>query len=355
MTRTRKTNTNSEPLDDRIGAIASEINKQFGEGALMSLGSGPQADVETTSTGSLALDAALGTGGYPRGRIIEVFGPESSGKTTLSLHAIAEVQARGGTAAFIDAEHAFDSRYAQSLGVDLKRLLVSQPDCGEQGLDITGKLVESGAVDLVVVDSVAALVPKAEIDGEMGDQHIGLHARLMSRGVRKLTADASRTKTTVLFINQLRQKIGVMFGSPETTTGGNALRFFASVRLDVRRIGKVLSGDTSIGNRTRVKVVKNKLAPPFREAEFDIRWGEGVDRFGELVDLGLELGLLTKSGAHYSFDGITVGQGKEKARTHFAEHPASVKKVLTAAALSVSPAKTASDSVQVPEQSARAA
>lgn len=294
----------------------------------MSLGSGPQADIESTSTGSLTLDRALGTGGYPRGRIIEMFGPESSGKTTLSLHAIAEVQARGGTAAFIDAEHAFDMRYAQALGVDLKRLLVAQPDCGEQGLDIAGKLVESGAVDLVVVDSVAALVPKAEIDGEMGDHHVGLHARLMSRGVRKLTADASRTKTCVLFINQLRMKIGVMFGSPETTTGGNALRFFASVRLDVRRIGKVTSGDTSIGNRTRVKVVKNKLAPPFQEAEFDIRWGEGIDRYGELLDAGLDCGLVIRSGAHFSVDGKSIGQGREKARAALAETPALAKAIL---------------------------
>jgi recombination protein RecA len=295
MTRTRKPTTkNDNSADDRIGAIAKEINQHFGEGALMSLGAVPQADVDSTSTGSLTLDRALGTGGYPRGRIVEVFGPESSGKTTLSLHAIAEVQARGGTAAFIDAEHAFDMRYAQALGVDLKRLLVAQPDCGEQGLDITGKLVESGAVDLVVVDSVAALVPKAEIDGEMGDHHVGLHARLMSRGVRKLTADASRTKTCVLFINQLRTKIGVMFGNPETTTGGNALRFFASVRLDVRRIGKVTSGDTSIGNRTRVKVVKNKMAHPFKEAEFDIRWWEGVYRFVDLIYAGLECGLVTR-------------------------------------------------------------
>jgi recombination protein RecA len=296
----------------------------------MSLGAGPQTDVETTSTGSLALDAALGVGGYPRGRIIEVFGPESSGKTTLALHAIAEVQARGGTAAFIDAEHAFDTRYAKALGVDLGKLLVAQPDCGEQGLDITGKLVESGAVDLVVVDSVAALVPKAEIDGEMGDQHVGLHARLMGRAVRKLTADASRTKTCVLFINQLRTKIGVMFGSPETTTGGNALRFFASVRLDVRRIGKVQVGETNIGNRTRVKVVKNKLAPPFQEAEFDIRWGEGVDRYSELVETALGLGLLVKSGSHYSFDGTTLGQGKERAREYFSKTPSAVKKVLGA-------------------------
>lgn len=326
MSRTRK----PMPADDRITTISGQINKQFGEGALMSLGEGPQADVEVTSTGSLTLDRALGTFGYARGRIVEIFGPESSGKTTLALHAIAEVQARGGIAAFIDAEHAFDAKYARALGLDLNRLLVAQPDCGEQGLDIAGQLVESGIVDLVVVDSVAALVPKAEIDGEMGDHHVGLHARLMSRGVRKLTGDASRTKTCVLFINQLRQKIGVTFGNPETTTGGNALRFFASIRLDVRRIGKVTAGDVAIGNRTRVKVVKNKLAPPFQEAEFDIRWGEGVDRYGELLDLGIESGVVTKSGAHLAVDGKSIGQGREKARAHLAGDPTLVQRILLA-------------------------
>lgn len=323
MTRTRKAQDNSN--NSRIDQLANEINKKYGDGALMSLGSGPLTDAEVSSTGSLTIDRALGVGGYPRGRIVEVFGPESSGKTTLTLHAIAEVQARGGTAAFIDAEHAFDTRYAQSLGVDLKKLLVAQPDCGEQGLDIAGTLVESGTVDLVVVDSVAALVPKAEIDGEMGDHHVGLHARLMSRGVRKITADASRTKTCVIFINQLRQKIGVMFGNPETTTGGMALRFFASVRLDVRRIGKVTAGDNSIGNRTRVKIVKNKLAPPFQEAEFDIRWGEGIDRVGELIDLALEQGVLKKSGSHLSLDGKSIGQGREKTRAYFKENPRALK------------------------------
>jgi len=323
-------NTQKQAQNDnasRISELAAGINKKFGEGALMTLGQGPDREVDVTSTGSLTLDRALGVKGYPRGRIIEIFGPESSGKTTLTLHAIAEVQARGGTAAFIDAEHAFDTRYAEALGVDLKRLLVAQPDCGEQGLDIAGTLVESGAVDLIVIDSVAALVPKAEIDGEMGDHHVGLHARLMSRGVRKITADASKTKTCVIFINQLRQKIGVMFGSPETTTGGNALRFFASVRLDVRRIGKVTAGDTNIGNRTRVKVVKNKLAPPFQEAEFDIRWGQGVDRMGELLDLGHENGLVKKSGSHLSVAGKGIGQGRERARAHLLENPTVVKKL----------------------------
>ncbi len=296
----------------------------------MSLGDGPGQSVEVIPSGSLKLDRALGTGGYPKGRIVEIFGPESSGKTTLTLHAIAEVQARGGTAAFIDAEHAFDARYAQALGVDLQRLLVAQPDCGEQGLDITGTLVESGAIDLVVVDSVAALVPRAEIEGEMGDQHMGLHARLMGRGVRKLTADASRTKTCVIFINQLRLKIGVVFGNPETTTGGNALRFFSSVRLDVRRIGKATAGDSTVGNQTRVKVVKNKLAPPFEEAEFDVRWGSGIDRLGELIDLGLETRLIERSGAHLSFGDTTLGQGRERARETLRERPDLCERILAA-------------------------
>lgn len=325
--KSHKSNTTSaesndkKGVDQRISKIAEDINKRYGEGALMSLADGPQASIDVTSTGSLTLDRALGTGGYPRGRIVEIFGPESSGKTTLTLHAIAEVQARGGTAAFIDAEHAFDIRYAQALGVNPAKLLVAQPDCGEQGLDIAGALVESGAVDLVVIDSVAALVPKAEIDGEMGDHHMGLHARLMGRGVRTMTADASRTKTTVIFINQLRQKIGVTFGNPETTTGGNALRFFASVRLDVRRIGKVNAGDATIGNRTRVKVVKNKLAPPFQEAEFDIRWGQGIDSVGELLDLGQDQGLVSKAGSYLSMGGQNIGQGRERARTHLIENP----------------------------------
>ncbi len=317
---TRKQHSEEPSGDLGISSLAADLNKRFGEGALMSLGEGPQADIPVITTGSLTLDRALGVGGYPRGRIVEIFGPESSGKTTLALHAIAEVQAGGGTAAFIDAEHAFDARYAKALGVDLARLLVAQPDCGEQGLDIAGALVESGKIDLIVVDSVAALVPKAEIDGEMGDHHVGLHARLMSRGVRKLTADASRTNTCVLFINQLRMKIGVLFGNPETTTGGNALRFFASVRLDVRRIGKVTAGDANIGNRTRVKVVKNKLSPPFQEAEFDIRWGEGVDRLGELIDLGQSRGVVKKSGSHLSISGKNIGQGREKARAHLMEN-----------------------------------
>jgi recombination protein RecA len=327
MKATQKQSTPKD-LDSRIAEIAGGINRRYGEGALMTLGDGPNQDIETTSTGSFSLDRALGIGGYPRGRIVEVFGPESSGKTTLALHAISEVQARGGTAAFIDAEHAFDAKYAAALGVDLKRLLVAQPDCGEQGLDIASSLVDSGEIDLVVIDSVAALVPKAEIDGEMGDQHVGLHARLMGRGVRKITADAGRTKTCVIFINQLREKIGVLFGSPETTTGGKALRFFASVRLDVRRVGKVNAGEATIGNRTRVKVVKNKLAPPFQEAEFDIRWGEGVDRLGEILELALDSGVVKKSGTHLSFEGSALGQGRERARTLLKED-ASMLKALT--------------------------
>ncbi|HSC88152.1 MAG TPA: recombinase RecA [Polyangiaceae bacterium] len=317
----RETSSTDATLSPRIAELSRSINQKFGEGALMSLGSGPERGVDVIPTGSLALDRALGTGGYPRGRIVEIFGPESSGKTTLTLHAIAEVQAAGGTAAFIDAEHAFDARYAQALGVDLGRLLVAQPDCGEQGLDIAGTLVESGAIDLVVVDSVAALVPRAEIEGEMGDQHMGLHARLMGRGVRKLTADASRTKTCVIFINQLRLKIGVVFGNPETTTGGNALRFFSSVRLDVRRIGKATAGETTVGNQTRVKVVKNKLAPPFEEAEFDVRWGVGIDKLGELLDLGVEARVVERAGAHLSFAGVTLGQGRERARQALEERP----------------------------------
>lgn len=333
MRRTKKESASElPPLPAHVTELARTINQKFGDGALMTLGSGPGQSVDVIPTGSFTLDRALGTGGYPRGRIVEIFGPESSGKTTLTLHAIAEVQAKGGTAAFIDAEHAFDARYAQALGVDLARLLVAQPDCGEQGLDIAGTLVESGAIDLVVVDSVAALVPKAEIDGEMGDQHMGLHARLMGRGVRKITADASRTKTCVVFINQLRLKIGVVFGNPETTTGGNALRFFSSVRLDVRRIGKATAGDATVGNQTRVKVVKNKLAPPFQEAEFDIRWGVGIDRLSELLDLGVEAGVVQRAGSHFSFDGSTLGQGRERARESLKENP-ELARALTEAVL----------------------
>ncbi|MEM9070907.1 MAG: recombinase RecA [Myxococcota bacterium] len=295
------------------------IEKQFGKGSIMRLGDRKVERVPAISTGCPSLDTALGVGGYPRGRVIEIFGPEASGKTTLTLHAIAECQKAGGVAAFIDAEHALDVQYAQALGVDAKSLLVSQPDTGEQALDITETLVRSGAVDLVVVDSVAALVPQAEIDGDMGDSHVGLQARLMSQALRKLTGVAHRTETALMFINQLRMKIGVMFGSPETTTGGHALKYYASVRLDVRRIGAVKSGDQVLGNRTRVKVVKNKLAPPFQKVEFDIRYGEGVDAVGDLLDAAVEAGVVEKNGAYYRFGGKNIGQGREKARVALKE------------------------------------
>ncbi len=304
-----------------LQGLQVDLNKKFGQGSLMTLNSSTKLDETAISSGSLRLNRALGIGGYPRGRIIEIYGPESSGKTTLTLHAIAQVQANGGTAAFIDAEHAFDPGYAEALGVDLKKLLVSQPDCGEQGLDIASALSDSGKVDLIVIDSVAALVPKAEIAGDMGDHHVGLHARLMSRAARRITGEANRTKTTVIFINQLRMKIGVLFGNPETTTGGNALKFFASLRLDVRRIGKVTAGDEVIGNRTRVKVVKNKLAAPFNEAEFEIRFGTGIDTLGELLDEAVTFGLIKKSGAYFSIDGVNLGQGREKSRAQLKQQP----------------------------------
>jgi recombination protein RecA len=295
--------------------VIGSIEKQFGKGAIMALGDEEDAeDIRVIPTGSLALDGAMGTGGYPRGRIIEIFGPESSGKTTLTLHAIREAQRSGGVAAFIDAEHAFDVCYARAIGVDTERLLVSQPDNGEQALEIAETLARSGTVDMVVIDSVAALTPKAEIEGDMGDAHMGLQARLMSQALRKLTGVAHRSDTTLVFINQLRQKIGVVFGNPETTTGGNALKFYASVRLDVRRIGPVKVSDESIGSRTRVKVVKNKCAPPFKEAEFDIRWGTGIDGAADLIDYAVALGVVEKSGAHLSFGGEHLGQGRERAR-----------------------------------------
>jgi len=294
--------------------VQTSIEKVYGQGAIMRLGEGAPEPIAVIPSGALALDEALGVGGYPRGRIVEVFGPESSGKTTLTLHAIAQAQALGGIAAFIDAEHAFDLRYARGVGIDPGRLLVSQPDCGEQGLEIAEMLTRSGGIDLVVIDSVAALVPKAEIEGDMGDPHMGLQARLMSQALRKLTAVAHRTNTTIIFINQLRQKIGVVFGSPETTPGGNALKFYASVRLDVRRIGKISVGETAVGNRTRVKVVKNKVAPPFTEAEFDIRWGTGIDSGADLIEVALAAGVLEKSGTHLSFAGKSIGQGRDRAR-----------------------------------------
>jgi recombination protein RecA len=297
-----------------LGAAVSAIEKQFGKGSIMRLGAeGDAPPIAVIPSGSIGLDLALGVGGYPRGRVIEIFGPESSGKTTLALHAIAEVQKMGGVAAFIDAEHALDVSYARKLGVNLPDLLVSQPDTGEQALEICEQLVRSGAVDLIVVDSVAALVPRAEIEGEMGDAHMGVQARLMSQALRKLTAVVSRNQSTVVFINQIRMKIGVVFGNPETTTGGHALKFYASVRLDIRRTGQLKEGEQVVGSRTRVKVVKNKVAPPFREAEFDVRYGVGVDRIAEAVDLGVERGLVEKSGAHFSLGGERIGQGRERA------------------------------------------
>ena len=303
-----------------ISAAIAAIEKQFGKGAIMSLDGSDVAEMSVISTGSLSLDLALGVGGLPRGRVVEIFGPESSGKTTLTLHAIAEAQKAGGICAFIDAEHAFDAAYAQRLGVKLDELLVSQPDCGEQALEIVDQLICSGAVDLIVVDSVAALVPKAEIEGDMGDAHMGLQARLMSQALRKLTAIAHRQNATVVFINQLRMKIGVVFGNPETTTGGNALKFYASVRLDIRRIGQLKNGEELYGSRARVKVVKNKVAPPFRQAEFEILYGTGVNQLGELIDLGATHGLLEKSGAWYILDGERIGQGREKAMQFLADH-----------------------------------
>jgi recombination protein RecA len=304
-----------------LTAALGQIERQFGKGAVMRMGDGTAVrDVEVISTGSLALDVALGIGGVPRGRVVEIYGPESSGKTTLTLHVVAEAQKAGGTAAFIDAEHALDPGYAQKLGVNVDELLISQPDTGEQALEIADMLVRSGAVDVVVVDSVAALTPKAEIEGEMGDAHVGLQARLMSQALRKLTANIKRSNTLVIFINQIRMKIGVMFGSPETTTGGNALKFYASVRMDIRRIGAIKRGDEVIGNETRVKVVKNKMAPPFKEALFEILYGEGISRLGEVIELGVKEGLIDKSGAWYSYNGERIGQGKENARQFLKEH-----------------------------------
>jgi len=305
-----------------LSAALTQIERQFGKGSVMRMGDGGIVkDVEVISTGSLALDIALGIGGLPRGRVIEIYGPESSGKTTLTLQVIAEAQKKGGTAAFIDAEHALDPGYAQKLGVNVDDLLVSQPDTGEQALEIADMLVRSGAVDVVVVDSVAALTPKAEIDGEMGDSHMGLQARLMSQALRKLTANIKRSNTMVIFINQIRMKIGVMFGNPETTTGGNALKFYASVRLDIRRTGAIKKGDEVIGNETRVKVVKNKVAPPFKQAEFEILYGAGISREGEIIDLGVKAGLVEKSGAWYSYAGTRIGQGKDNVRGYLKEHP----------------------------------
>ncbi len=305
-----------------LSAALGQIEKQFGKGSLMRMGdNGPLRDIESISSGSLGLDVALGIGGLPRGRVIEIYGPESSGKTTLTLQVIAECQKTGGTAAFIDAEHALDPQYAERLGVDVDELLVSQPDTGEQALEITDMLVRSSAVDVIVIDSVAALTPKAEIEGDMGDSHMGLQARLMSQALRKLTANIKRSNTMVVFINQIRMKIGVMFGSPETTTGGNALKFYASVRLDIRRIGAIKKGDEVVGNETRVKIVKNKVAPPFKKAEFDILYNEGISREGEIIDMGVKLDIVDKAGAWYSYNGERVGQGKDNVRNFLKEHP----------------------------------
>jgi recombination protein RecA len=311
-------------IKDRQKAIdlcLLQLDKQFGKGSVLRLGSRSVVAIDVIPSGSISVDVALGIGGFPRGRVVEVFGPESSGKTTLALQVIAQAQKAGGTAAFIDAEHALDPIYARKLGVDVDNLLVSQPDNGEQALEITGTLIASGAIDVVVVDSVAALVPKAELDGEMGDSHMGLQARLMSQALRKLTSVVSRTNTCLVFINQIREKIGVMFGNPETTTGGRALKFFSSVRLEIRRIGPLKDGENMIGNRTRVKVVKNKLAAPFREAEFDILYGEGTSKEGDLLDVGVQNSVVEKSGSWFSYRGERIGQGRDNARTYLKEHP----------------------------------
>ena len=305
-----------------LGAALSQIEKQFGKGSVMRMGdTSVVREVEAISTGSLGLDIALGVGGLPRGRVVEIYGPESSGKTTLSLQVIAEAQKLGGTAAFVDAEHALDAVYAEKLGVNVDELLVSQPDTGEQALEITDMLVRSGAIDVVVVDSVAALTPKAEIEGDMGDHHVGLQARLMSQALRKLTGNINRSNTMVVFINQIRMKIGVMFGNPETTTGGNALKFYSSVRMDIRRIGAIKRGDEVVGNETRVKVVKNKVAPPFKQVEFDLLYGEGISREGEIIDLGVREGIVDKAGAWYSYNGDRIGQGKDNVRNFLKENP----------------------------------
>ncbi|WP_428265372.1 recombinase RecA [Haliangium sp.] len=329
MTQHGKTESKSGPKHKAIEDAIRVIKKQFGSGSIMRLGGEDVAEVEVIPSGSLALDVALGVGGLPRGRIIEIYGPESSGKTTLALHAIAQAQARGGVTAFIDAEHALDTGYARRLGVHLDDLLISQPDCGEQALEIADTLVRTGAVDLVVVDSVAALTPRAELEGDMGDAHMGLQARLMSQALRKLTAVIARTKTSVIFINQLRQKLGVVFGNPETTTGGNALKFYASVRLDIRR-GKVIKhNDTVVGSHVRVKVVKNKMAPPFREAHFEILYGTGVHRMAELIDTGERLGLVSKSGSWYAYEGTRLGQGRDRSIAHLEEHPEVAERLRT--------------------------
>ena len=334
-----------QALDIALG----QIEKQFGKGSIMRMGDGSVVhDVSVVSTGSLGLDLALGVGGLPRGRVVEIYGPESSGKTTLALHVAAEIQKAGGTAAFVDAEHALDPKYAEKLGVEIADLLVSQPDTGEQALEITDMLVRSGATDLIIIDSVAALTPKAEIEGEMGDSHMGLQARLMSQALRKLTANIKRSNTLVVFINQIRMKIGVMFGNPETTTGGNALKFYSSVRMDIRRIGAIKKNDEIVGNETRVKVVKNKVAPPFREAFFDILYGSGISREGEIITLGVQHGIIEKTGAWYGYNGSRIGQGKDKVRDFLKEHPELAAEIEQAVRSKILPqtdtAKTAEES-----------
>lgn len=319
---------NSEKLK-ALQAAMSKIEKDFGKGSIMKLGDERIEDVEVIPTGSIALDAALGVGGYPKGRIIEIYGPESSGKTTLAIHAIAEAQKQGGIAAFIDAEHAFDRFYAKKLGVDVDNLLISQPDNGEQALEIADQLIRSSAIDIIVIDSVAALTPKAEIEGDMGDNKVGLQARLMSQALRKLTATVSKTKTTCIFINQLREKIGVMFGNPETTTGGNALKFYASVRIDIRKSTAIKDGDNVVGNLVKVKIVKNKVAPPFRKAEFEIMFGEGISRVGEIVDLGVELGILKKSGSWFSYDDSRLAQGRDAVKSILRDNPELAEEIST--------------------------
>ncbi|MDD4920915.1 MAG: recombinase RecA [Bacteroidales bacterium] len=318
------------PVNEKLKALQAameKIEKSYGKGSIMKMGDEAIENIPVISTGSIALNAALGVGGYPRGRVIEIYGPESSGKTTLAIHAIAEAQKAGGIAAFIDAEHAFDRFYAEKLGVDIENLWISQPDSGEQALEITEQLIRSSAIDIIVIDSVAALTPKAELEGEMGDSKMGLQARLMSQALRKLTAAISKTNTTCIFINQLRDKIGIVFGNPETTTGGNALKFYASVRLDIRRIGQIKDGEEATGNQTRVKVVKNKVAPPFRKAEFDIMYGEGISRYGEIVDLGAEYGIVKKSGSWYSYGETKIGQGRESAKECMKENPELAEKI----------------------------
>ncbi|WOK36781.1 recombinase RecA [Sphingomonas sp. C3-2] len=310
-----------------LEAALAQIDRAFGKGSAMKLGSREKMEIEAISTGSLGLDIALGIGGLPRGRIVEIYGPESSGKTTLALHAIAEAQKNGGTAAFVDAEHALDPVYAKKLGVDIDELIVSQPDTGEQALEIVDTLVRSNAIDVLVIDSVAALVPRAEIEGEMGDSHVGLQARLMSQALRKLTGSISRSRCLVIFINQVRMKIGVMYGNPETTTGGNALKFYASVRLDIRRTGQIKDRDDIVGNTTRVKVVKNKVAPPFKQIEFDIMYGEGISKVGEILDLGVKAGIVEKSGAWFSYDSIRIGQGRENSKNYLRENPEIMERI----------------------------